>query len=653
MTATPLVLRCPDCRTASHYPCSACGNYRARRAQLVLTVANLDTGAVASTEVVPGTIEPRPAPEGGWHLALTPLLHDLAASVGVGSLHHVTTPTEPVGQRLVPLPADWRPELPAEQRHDLEAAAIAGWTRTPWQVFLGRATARPAPDPARQLARLCAVAGLLCLDLVVEVRRLPGTAGGTFGWEVRYELPGTAPPDRPGTRPDLTAAIVATTVEQAIVLLAARQLAAPAHFVRCAGPAGVARPVTIDRIPAPDVARLERRTLAACGTPATGAELPGAQAIWRDGRWFHTGLRPDDASEPHTGQPVSRPTGTVRRDREPPAPHWQGTPIPYVDCPDCDPATDRRPCDCTLGGRPAEPGCPRCRGAGRCVSALSCHACGGTRRRYLGAVVTVSNLRDKVLHLNWGAGQQPSVLPVGGADPRRSVVQLPGHYRLARWANAFRVRPDDLAELDGAGGLDQYLRDGIVQLPDPAADPLRQYVDHVSRGHPGARRFVRAGRPDVPPLADLIRLALGLGLVATVTVQDHRLDEGDPLRLHGVGWHVELNAPALPVDVPELPTHPTVETAIADCLGCLDLALAELVPADPGYPIPVPSAPEPVRMDDPLPLLTQLGHRYAGQSIAVRFDPFNCQLYLRRHDSALHLATADTLAAVAGTLDCD
>ncbi|GAA3745169.1 hypothetical protein GCM10022225_30920 [Plantactinospora mayteni] len=650
MTATPLVLPCPDCRTSTSYACSACGQYGARRAQLVLTVANLDTGAVASAEVVPGMLEPRPAPGGGWHLALTPLLHDLAASVGAGSIHHVTAPTEPVGERLVPLPAWWRPDLPAEQRHDVEAAAIAGWTRTPWQVFLGRTAARPAPDPDRQLARLCAVAGLLCLDLVVEARRLPGAAE-SFGWEVRYELPGSVPPEQSAAFPDLRTAVAATTVERAVALLAARRVAAPAHFVRSAGPAGVARPVTLDVISGIDLDQVERRTLGGCVAPATGEERPGAQAIWRNGGWWYTGLRPGGVPERHTGQFRSRPTSMLRRNWEPPAPHWRGAPIPYVDCADCDPTTGLRPCDCTLGGQSAEPECARCRGAGRCASVLPCHACGDTRRRYLGTIVTLSNLRDRVLHLNWEVGPPPPALLVGSQPNGQPVIQLPGRYRLARWAGAFRVRPDDLADLDGGGGVDQDLRDGIVTLPDPDADPLAHYVGYASRGQPGARLFVRAGRPDVPPLADLIRLALGLGLVATVTVQNHRLDESDPLRLHGEGWHVELNAPALPVGVPELPTHPTVETAIADCLDCLDLALAEVVPADPRYPIPVPSSPEPALLDDPLPPLTHLGARYAGQPVTVRFDPAGCHLYLRVNHSARHIATAATITALHAILE--
>jgi len=46
-------------------PCRDCDQHGRRRAQLVLTVANLDTGTIASANVVPGAVEPGPAPGGG------------------------------------------------------------------------------------------------------------------------------------------------------------------------------------------------------------------------------------------------------------------------------------------------------------------------------------------------------------------------------------------------------------------------------------------------------------------------------------------------------------------------------------------------------------------------------------------------------------
>lgn len=52
--------------------CVDCGQRGVRRAQLVLTVANLDTGQVASGNVVPGSVAPTRSAGGGWCLALAP-----------------------------------------------------------------------------------------------------------------------------------------------------------------------------------------------------------------------------------------------------------------------------------------------------------------------------------------------------------------------------------------------------------------------------------------------------------------------------------------------------------------------------------------------------------------------------------------------------
>ena len=48
------------------------------------------------------------------------------------------------------------------------------------------------------------------------------------------------------------------------------------------------------RLPDPptiDLDQLERRIVGDSVALTSGAELAGAQAIWRDGRWWHTGLR--------------------------------------------------------------------------------------------------------------------------------------------------------------------------------------------------------------------------------------------------------------------------------------------------------------------------------------------------------------------------
>ncbi|MFY1690381.1 hypothetical protein [Plantactinospora sp. WMMB782] len=212
-------------------PCHDCRQSGRRRAQLVLTMANLDTGSVASANVVPGVVEPVPWPGdggGSWHLPLAPLLHDLAALVGAGSWTDVRAPGDPDGP-LVLLPRAWRPEQPAPVRRTLEAEAIAGESLDAWRLYLGRTTAgTPRLDAAAELGRWCRLAGLLCLDLVVEARRLAATDALT--WAVRFELPdGPVPAETYGYADDLAAAISTTSDLDACYGLDERGRTVPAH----------------------------------------------------------------------------------------------------------------------------------------------------------------------------------------------------------------------------------------------------------------------------------------------------------------------------------------------------------------------------------------------------------------------------------------
>ena len=112
-------------------------------------------------------------------------------------------------------------------------------------------------------------------------------------------------------------------------------LDAPAHYLRAgAGPPDLPEPVDLDQV--------ERRMIRDC------EGRPGAQAIWRNGRWWHTSLRPgrvvETLTEEPTGQVSRRVTTILVRGWEPPAPDWVGEPIPYHDCPDCTiPATPSSP----------------------------------------------------------------------------------------------------------------------------------------------------------------------------------------------------------------------------------------------------------------------------------------------------------------------
>ncbi|GAB3972375.1 hypothetical protein [Plantactinospora veratri] len=512
---------------------------------------------------------------------------------------------------------------------------------------------------------------------MLEARRRHPAAD--LSWHLRYEVPGgPVPTDASGGADDLAGAVVGTSDLEALYDLQARGRAAPAHYLT-----GGDQPPP--DLPAVDLEQVERRMLADCIDLRTCAPTAGAQAIWRDGRWWHTSLRIADTTETFTesdtGQIHRRETSILRRGWQPPAPSWQGAPVPYVDCPDCDPHSRLRRCECLLLAGRADPDCPKCSGAGLSPSALPCDTCRDTHRVYRSVTVTLTDLVGRVVHLDWRvdrhgwragdlgwhgdvhtwqAGQQgwhtgervpaPQVATQPGGKP---VHQLPDPFRLATWAGRFGVRPDDLTELDGGGEVRHDLRKGVVTLPYPGADPLAEHLHQASRGRPGARLFVLARRPDVPPLADLVRLVLGIRLTVTVTLTDHIDNAGDLRLVQGEGWDVGVEPPGLPVAPHSLPTRPTPEAAIANCLEYLELAVAQRVPEDPTRPIPVPQTPVPVAVDDPVPLIRRLARHHAGQPVAVHYDGVTCQLQVRERDGVRQLCTAPTLPAALTALGLD
>jgi hypothetical protein len=518
-------------------PCSTCQQRGRRRAHLVLTVANLDTGAVASASIVPGSVPPDSGPDGHPQLDLTSVVRDLAATVGAASVTEVGRPGQVFDELTVYLPHQWRPDLPAEDRHALEAAALARRSYDPWLVYLGRTKPPVAPDPAEQLARLCTLASQLCLDLVLEVRhhqRRDPT------WLVRYDVPGArVPTDQLGRFDTLTAALTTITIPDALYDLHERGRTAPAHHVILNRPPPPPSPTDLD------LDQLERRIVADCVDCHTGTPTAGAQAIWRDNRWWHTSLRTAGSTETETGQIRRREQVVLCRGWEPPEPSWLGPPIPSVACPDCQPDNRLQTCYCTLGGRPVDPHCADCHGVGRHPRQSRCHTCLGSHRIHLGAAITLTDLFHEVTHLNWLTDpDQPPHTPLVATQPGgKPVVQLPDYYRLAHWANIIGVRPEHLTELDGGDSISQDIRDGIVTLPHPEADPLTAHLNRITAGLPGARLLINTAAPDAPALTDLIRLAHGLHLAVAITIENHRLYDDDPLRIHGERWQVDLVPP--------------------------------------------------------------------------------------------------------------
>lgn len=639
---------CPECTGRG---CPTCHWQGRRRAQLLLTVANRDTGAVASCRVTPADLDPRPDPAGGWVANLTPRVRELVHAVAA------TLDPDPLPVRL---PPQWRPDLPAADRYVHLANALADVARRrPWRLYLGGLAAVPPVDPAARLARLCHLADLLLVDLVVEVRR----HGDALRWAVRYEVPGSSVLAGPfDGSADLPSALIRTDVSDALAGIAERGLAAPARLLDAGvafpgGPDGGATrlvptgglphprlggaltPVLHDSHPDDPVRRLARRIRADLVSPVEGIERPGAQAIWRDGHWWHTGLRAPAGPSGQHANPA------LYRVMEPPDPAHLGDVVPGDPCPDCRAESRPRSCRCVVAGRPVID-CDRCGGSGRRGSVLRCVTCGGTRRLRRRVLVTITDLRHRVVHLTWQDGAQEAARGVGTTPGGRPVVQLPERYRLGAWARVFGVRPEDLAEADGGHAIPRELRDGYVALPWPGAEPVGEYLRAVGRGLPAGRLVVTAVRPDVPPLAELVRLVVGLDLALHVSLLDLRQHAGHPLRADGRYWAVELRARDASVDPDDLPTRPSLAAALADCFTHLADDLAGLVPADPDVPLPVPGASPGDPVPDPEPQLLRLAAAYPGRAVTMCFTRAGRTVHRHDDDGVRRLAASDLMDVI-------
>ncbi|MGW0435425.1 hypothetical protein ACWDV4_23155, partial [Micromonospora sp. NPDC003197] len=581
--------------------------------------------------------EPRRNAGGRWELALSPIVAALAAEVGAAEFWDAYDARRPATGESILLPTDWRPDLPVADRWRWEGQAIARHSWHPWRLWFGRVEPAPARNLDAELGWLCHLADLCCLDLVVEVRRV---RYGRLNWDIRYELPDAGVPvGQRGWADDLPAAVAATTVAEAMLGLADRSLTAPAHYLR---------PHRLDRsgLPTVDLDQVERRVHA--DLDGLAGPAVGAQAIWRDGRWQHTRLCPGDVTEvlreQSTGQVVRETVTALSRAWEQPAPSWQGEPIPYDVCPDCAPEHRLRRCLCTLGDRSPDPDCPGCQGLGVAAESGPCHTCRGSRRVYRGAVVTLTDEAEGILHLNWLPPARPAAAPQVATQPGgKPVCQLPRHYQLRHWAAVLQARPVDLTNLDGGQPVGQDLRDGIVTVDHLGVDPYVQYIADASARQPAGRVLISVARPPAARLTELIRLALGLHQTLVVTLEDHRLNADDPRCVHGEGWNIEMIAPDQSIDVDLRPYRPSIESAAEYFLEYLENAIHAAVPTDLYQAIRVPQTPQPAPLvEDPVPLIRRLARHHAGDPVSIRYHHTGCHLYLHERDSVRHLATART-----------
>ncbi|MFY1635838.1 hypothetical protein ACN27F_21605 [Solwaraspora sp. WMMB335] len=652
------VVTCPSChgggRETNHHAdsgpvsaCDRCGGAGKRRAQFVLTVANLDTGAVASASIVPGAVAPTRTDDGRfWCLDLAPVVADLAARVGAADLYDPEMPDDQIFTPWTQLAKSWQPDLPADQRHALEAEAIAAEAYDPWRIWYGRSAATLPREPARRLGDLCDLAEQLCLDLVVEARRSSPTSD-TISWDIRFELPGSPVPGGTGRWLDLTEAASLIKVSRACYDLIDRSRHAPAHHVT----PRVADNGTSIGAPRIDFDQLERRVLADCTALLTGEPNPGAQAIWRDGRWWHTTLRATDASTGNSGDTGGYTAigtgGRLVRSWQPPPPSWQGPPIPFWPCPDCAPRTpDLRDCDChRIGG---------------------CRTCGGTHRIYHGATVTIAAGRRRVRHLNWppiDGTATAAPAPLGVHPNGKPTYQMPPEYRLTQQLTALGLDPAELRPLDDATMIlrEHELLHGYATVHRPGRDPLTTYLENVTAGLPGGRILVRATAPQVPSLATVVTLAYALGLTLIVDVADHRHNAGVPYLVQGLHWGVRFAPPGITANLsrpsPTMPNtvhHPSLAQAIAYALAYIRNGSDAAVPTDPTTPVPAPHATPAADLtphdahspdDDPVPLLTALAAHYPGSTLSVLLTTDRCTIHLPDgRPSRRLIATGATLA---------
>jgi hypothetical protein len=129
----------------------------------------------------------------------------------------------------------------------------------------------------------------------------------------------------------------------------------------------------------------------------------------------------------------------------------------------------------------------------------------------------------------------------------------------------------------------------------------------------------------------------GLDLALHVSLLDLRQHAGHPLRADGRYWSVEVRHRDAPVHPADLPTRPSLTTALDECLTHLADDLAGLVPADPDVPLPVPCSPAREPVADPVPALLRLAAEHAGRAVTLRFTRAGHSAHLHHDDGIRQL----------------
>lgn len=537
--------RCSDCSgsgTKAH-ECSKCAGDGQIRGQLVLTVVNLDSGAVASVQVVAGAVEPvRFGLTRLWCVELQPLVDELAARTGG------VCAEKPSAGHVV-FPEEYSPDMPDEERSRLEAVAMVTGGLGRHRIFIARAEQpEPVPRPDVVLGTLCRLATRLCLDLVVW--RYPRQPGRVPGWWIGLQPAGAGlPSGEPFGGADLGDVLLRLKTHR--LLFGAGSLgsrddnrAVPGHFI---APNAEASAVADEAIGTVDelAANLDKRPRDA-----------GMIAIWRDGAWHYspvarTGIRREPSLR--TSRPARMMEVPTWGIQEPSPPSYWAEKIPTKSCPGCQTGEAWTVCVCALDTGIADVDCSRCAGSGQ-RQTPTCGRCGETGKLHEGVVITVTDLDNYARHINLAptadvevakAGQQPR-------NPELANWQLPESYRLT---THFFDDGIDLANTTSEinSPVSSDLVNATVLAPSAATPPevVTSWCEKTAKSKNAARAFVIVSLPRREKLSVLANIATGLGLEVVAACQFRSLALAEGIAANaGTRWGVKILTPGEVVKFP-------------------------------------------------------------------------------------------------------
>lgn len=559
--------------------CSFCRGNRFVRSQLVLTLVDLRSGRVASQNIVPGSLPLSETSQGRVLLDLSAVLRELAVSLDIHSVRRGSSPDSArwnlADSHLVDLGYSSDEELSARGEAEFEGAAIAREARwDPQMIFYAGVEVKPEPDADEVLRELVELAGQLQLDLVVDVRVESNEA---LLWGVRLDLPGAEVSKMlTGRYGTLHRALLKTDAETSLQRLRSGSGFPPARWADCTRATQPSEERQADE--------LTWAQIAARLTPLAVAGA-GAVAVHRPGVWHFSTLKW-----------ISDPSNDLRNVLRPvpPVPEPPGALIPVGPCSKCD-------------GRHSQ-GCSRCLGTGEELHGL---------------VLTITDLRSRAKHVNWGSsdsfGASRNQLPASGFPLRHAELLLDSTYSVARQAEDFGVPPHLLRDYTRNAPLERALVDGRGRSFDE--DLVGDYLRRAGNGR-GGRLLVLARPEPVPPSEELFRAALGLGLSLAVMVMAAPRDRKSPAPAV-LSWRVTVLAKgdAAP-SAAFLSGPPTIEAAVAQLQSGFDRAVKQALRVEKLEPLPIPQQELEVRVDLPgiKSILVALSEFYPSTSICLRVD---------------------------------